>query len=325
MLFLTFYGTAGAGTTSNYAIIINENIIPLNKFEKNLKETIEKMQRVQSIDTESPEGQALVSITKRSLIQEYINQYLLANGGKKLGVGITTENVLRQIDRLKKGYPNEQEFLADLNNAGISFPELMDNVKGQLLTEGITKKLIENLAISDAEVERYLAKNPDFAKEQAKKQVLQIVVDDKAEAQYIIKKIKEGESFIKLAQDFSVDEETRGNGGDLGFIDLKMLPEKARKPVSRLKKGEISKIIEMGEQFFIFKAGPALIMNENKKNALKMYLRKILEENIFEKWLAKEKAEAQISVSSALEYFYNKDIDPGMIATWNASPGIQLP
>ena len=56
-----------------------------------------------------------------------------------------------------------------------------------------------------------------------------------------------------------------------------------------------------------------------------MYLRKILEENIFEKWLARERSAAEISVSSALEYFFNKDNDPGLVATWNAGSGIQLP
>ena len=87
--------------TPNYAIILNETIIPLDDYDHALDEALNSLQRIQYIDLNSPEGQAMVAITRKSLIQDMVNQYILENGSQQLGVTVATTNIHEQLRQLK--------------------------------------------------------------------------------------------------------------------------------------------------------------------------------------------------------------------------------
>ncbi|HET6516491.1 MAG TPA: peptidylprolyl isomerase [Thermodesulfovibrionales bacterium] len=66
----------------------------------------------------------------------------------------------------------------------------------------------------------------------------------KAKAEDILRKIKTGEDFAKLAAEFSDDPGSKTNGGDLGFFPKgKMMPD-FEKVAYSLKPGEVSDVFE---------------------------------------------------------------------------------
>ncbi|MFC1595982.1 peptidyl-prolyl cis-trans isomerase [Candidatus Margulisiibacteriota bacterium] len=308
---------------SEYAIIINHTIIPKNTYEQTLQTALDRLKQVQNINLNSAEGQALTAITKKSLIQDYITQHLLQDGAQQLGIIIITKNVQERLSLLKEGYPSEQEFIADISSEGISIPELVQNIRTQLLIEKIIQKLIDNIAVSETELEEFLAKNHEFALDNPKREISQIIVNDKTTAQALLLQLKDGADFAVLARENTIDAESQESEGSLGVIDLDMLPDRARKAVRNLPQNSLSKIIEIDDEYYIFKVGEIFRLNGNRREALRDYLFKEKQDHIFEDWLTKQKEAAQVTVNPALERFYGQPFEDEQFPTPNTIPAIE--
>ena len=109
----------------------------------------------------------------------------------------------------------------------------------------------------------------------------------KSFAQELIKRIEKGESFEKLAKEYSKDSKEKG--GDLGFVNLDSLTKNFRESLNKLKINEMTKEPVETEYGYhiILKTG------EKKKASLKELREKIIEK------LVKNKIEKDYSVIQA--------------------------
>ena len=307
--------------TIDYAVLIDDYIIPYSSYSKALKAAVKKMQLIQNKNFESTDNQALLLITKRDLLNDLINQYFMQRGAKKFKVQVTDKEIDTQLKNIiRSGYPSEKEFLADITAEGISRAEIVANIRTQLMKEKITHKLLENITVSKGEIADYLAQIPEQGKGMEKRLVSHIVVNDKEKAQMIRKRYLAGESFASLAAKFSIDAETVESGGNLGYIDLAMLPEKAQKEVSRLKKGDISKIIEIDNEYYLFQLGDILELGPRKLEALRLHLLQEKQEEFFDRWLERQKKQSQITLNPELRAIYYQKLDKESLPTLNAVP-----
>ncbi|MFH1428490.1 MAG: SurA N-terminal domain-containing protein [Candidatus Margulisiibacteriota bacterium] len=293
----------------NYVVVINDTLIPYDEYERAFEEAIQKMKYVHGIDIESSEGQALLAITRKSILEEFINYYLIQHGAEDMGVSITTKNIEKRLENLKAGYKNKAEFLADITAGGISISDLIKNIRKEMLIEKITQKLIETSAVSDDELGTLLENNPDLARDFSKRQVSQIIVSDVAIAREVVRRFKKGETFASLAKELSIDAETIETGGDLGYIDLNSLPVPSRKEVRRLKEKEISKVIEIDDEYYIYRVGEMLALDNQKRKALQDFLLNEKQEDIFGQWLIRQKNSSQITINPVLDPYYNESFD----------------
>ena len=79
-----------------------------------------------------------------------------------------------------------------------------------------------------------------------------ILVKKEALANEILEKLNRGESFGKLAEQFSIDG-SRKSGGDLGFFGRGAMVREFEKAAFSLKKGEISGIVRTQYGYHIIK------------------------------------------------------------------------
>ena len=75
----------------------------------------------------------------------------------------------------------------------------------------------------------------------------------KKEAEEIYKKVKAGEDFATLAKEYSQDEYSAVNGGDLGFVEKGQMVPEFEAAAFGLKKGEVSEIVESQYGYHIIK------------------------------------------------------------------------
>jgi TonB family protein len=80
----------------------------------------------------------------------------------------------------------------------------------------------------------------------------EIVCNDAAMADSIYALLVGGRSFDSLAGQFSVAP-SRTHGGRLGSVDLRTLPQHIRASIQRLEKAGITKPLELGRQYVIYK------------------------------------------------------------------------
>jgi parvulin-like peptidyl-prolyl isomerase len=79
-----------------------------------------------------------------------------------------------------------------------------------------------------------------------------ILVEKESLAKEILEKIKNGESFSKMAEQYSIDG-SRRRGGDLGFFGKGMMVADFEKAAFALQKGEVSGVIKTQFGYHIIK------------------------------------------------------------------------
>lgn len=188
----------------------------------------------------------------RQILDELIMDKLVAKAAANETV--SDEEVTAEIAKLKKQFPTEEAFEAQLKEAGQTPEKLNSAIRTMLQQQKWMKSQVNDQdKISDADVKKFYDanteefKNPDTVKAShilflVNKDDPEDVVKKKEEAakKAAARANKKGEDFNKLAKELSEEPGAKESGGDLGFFAKdRMVPEFADAAFS-LKVGEIS-------------------------------------------------------------------------------------
>jgi len=167
-----------------------------------------------------------------------------------------------------------------------------------LAYEYLQKEVGGKVTVSEEEIKDYYENNKDefITPEMVKARHILIRTDRNAtemekkkakeKAEAILKRIKGGEDFVKLASEFSEDHGSKPRGGDLGFFPRGRMVKPFEDAAFALKPGEVSEVIESPFGYHIIK------VEERKEALLEPYEQ--AKENIREK-LLQEKRTARVN------------------------------
>jgi parvulin-like peptidyl-prolyl isomerase len=126
-------------------------------------------------------------------------------------------------------------------------------------------------------------------------------VEERSAAEDIMKKLSQGESFSKLAKQYSIDPLSSGNGGDLGFIEPDQMPKEFDRVLFHMKPGDISSIIRTDFGFHIIKCGeiipPKKIATETTTEKIRNFLRQERQRDLFDRWFERIKNDARVEIN----------------------------
>jgi foldase protein PrsA len=167
------------------------------------------------------------TISKDELYDEMVKQYgaataeqliadkIVASEAKKEKVTITDKELNEEVDKLKESYGGEEVFNQMLESNNTTVDVLKDDLKNYLT---IRKLLEPQIKITDEELQTYFDENKDSFGEAEQVKASHILVADEATAKEIKQKLADGADFAELAKEYSTDEGTKENGGELGFF-----------------------------------------------------------------------------------------------------------
>ena len=102
---------------------------------------------------------------------------------------------------------------------------LLDDLSRGVLSQQImNQQLASKINITETDLETYYAANKTKFVEPAKARISHILVTEEQQAKDLIKRLKDGEDFAKLAKEHSIDEETKSTGGNISIDVIKGAP-----------------------------------------------------------------------------------------------------
>jgi foldase protein PrsA len=148
-------------------------------------------------------------------VDQLIADKIVASEAKKEKVTITDKEMNAEVDKLKASYGGEDVFEQMLTSNNTSLDALKEDLKNYLT---LRKLLAPQIKISDEELKSYFNENKDSLGEAEQVKASHILVEDEATAKEIKQKLTDGADFAALAKEYSTDEGSKENGGELGFF-----------------------------------------------------------------------------------------------------------
>jgi len=223
------------------------------------------------------ESEDQVQLRRLEVLLSLIDNEIMLQRAEKAGLVATDDEVTARLNELKAPYTKE-EFDKQLKEWGLSLDELKARVrKDESVKKLFNKDITSKINISDADITNFYNENRgSFNLPEPSIHMAQIVVtshadpnvrnlkndkaknDDEAKRkiQAIESRLKQGEDFAMVAQNYSEDPQTTPNGGDLGFLPESSLDQTSpelRKLVLSLQPGQLSPIIHTQDGYRLLK------------------------------------------------------------------------
>lgn len=148
-------------------------------------------------------------------VEQLIADKIVASEAKKEKVNVSDKELNAEVDKLKESYGGEEVFNQMLESNNTTVDALKEDIKNYLT---IRKLLEPQIKITDEEMQTYFDENKDSFGEAEQVKASHVLVEDEATAKEIQQKLKDGADFAELAKEYSTDEGTKENGGELGFF-----------------------------------------------------------------------------------------------------------
>ncbi|MFO1281107.1 MAG: peptidylprolyl isomerase [Burkholderiales bacterium] len=205
--------------------------------------------------------EAEIAKLQREVGDRVVNDVLLAKEAARRGIKPDTAAVARQLDALTARYKGSENWK---QTSATVLPALEKRLKQESALEQLEKQVRAVPAPTDRQIEAYYSAHQDkFTEpEQVRLSVILLKVDPsspkaawegaKNEGASIVKRIRSGAAFDKLAELHSQDA-SASKGGAMGYVHQGMLPEPAQLAVDKLKAGEVADPVVLLEGVAIFR------------------------------------------------------------------------
>ena len=159
-------------------------------------------------DYQTLQTQAVAYLVQR---EEY------AREADKLGIDVTDQQIAKKVEEVKKQYfgGSQARFEKGLKDQGYTKATLEEDIRSQLLTEGIYKQVTNDAKVTDADVKSFYEKNRSDYTVPESRSVRHILVKTKADADRIRTELVNGGDFAALAKANANDPGSKDAGGKL--------------------------------------------------------------------------------------------------------------
>jgi peptidyl-prolyl cis-trans isomerase SurA len=254
---------------------VNDSIITRSDFERSKSELQQELKQ-QGIPDNDPRAKE----KEKDVLRDLIDQQLLLDKGKDLGITGDTE-LVKRLDELRKELKLDtmEDLEKEAQKQGVSFEDYKQQIRNQIITQQvISHEVAPKIAnqITDKEVQDYYDKHKSELEQPESVDLSEILVstgtstpnvdanappppDDPAKiaaaeqkAKQLLASIKGGAKFEDVAKKSS-DGPTAEQGGELGEFKRGTLAKELEDTTFNLKPGDVTDVIRTKQGFVILK------------------------------------------------------------------------
>lgn len=309
LIFLSLFSAAfvEARTIEKVVTIVNDQVITLSDVN-NFKKRLQTGGLVDDALMRMTDAKSLLA-SRDALLNYMIDERVLDSEVKHKGLEVTIERVEQEIRNIAKGNNISRNQLRDaLAAKGVTMSQYQDFIKTSLERQSLIEREISSkVRISDDDINSYyLAKKGPSGAQIFEYQLAHILFNPKnpggtegaiSRAKAVLEKLKNGQPFDKMAEQYSED----GNftkGGLLGTFRAGEMVKEIEASVSKLSPGEISGIVKTGQGFHIIKVIKRTLVSDPRLEEERESIRNTLYGEAFKRqfrlWLDQRRDEAFI-------------------------------
>jgi peptidyl-prolyl cis-trans isomerase SurA len=278
---------------------------------------------------------------KLNVLDELINNQILVEHASHVGITVSEAEVDNEVAKLQTPYSAE-EFRKRMRDQGLEMEDLRQELRRNIIiTKLINKDIVSNIKVSDADIASYYQRNkasfnvPETAYHLAQIEVTPVadpevrnLKNDDAKTpaaaarkiQALYARLRAGDDFATVAQEYSEDPRTASGGGDMGFIPASALDAtpQLKQAVVSLQVNQFTGIIRTASGYHIIKllgVEPAAthtlselrvqnairqtLRNEREQLLKAAYIETLRDKAKVENYLAEQIVKGQLSPSSS--------------------------
>jgi peptidyl-prolyl cis-trans isomerase SurA len=246
---------------------VNNQIITRTEFQRSKEQLRQEAQQQDPTHVDK-----IVAEKDKDVLRDLIDQQLLLEKGKDLGITGDTE-LIKKLDDMRKEM--NLDTMEDLEKAatsqGVSFEDFKQNMRNQIITQQVIGKEVgSRMSISKEEEQQFYEQHKREMEQPERIKLSEILVstekknaadtstDDQriagaqAKADDLLAQIGKGAKFEDIAKKFS-DGPSAAQGGDLGYFNRGALAKELEDKTFAMKAGDLSDVIRTKQGFVILK------------------------------------------------------------------------
>ena len=215
---------------------VNGQGIPLDPYNKQMAQAQAALVQNGGLNPNTPQGQEAIKSLKQQVLDQMINDVVIALQADKEGIKVTDNDLNARLAQMIQDAGSVERLNDYLKTNQLSLADLCSQVRNQL--------------IGEAMLNRVTAALPQNAEQVHARHIL---VASAQQAQAIRDQLLQGKDFVALAKQYSLDEATKNNGGDLGWFPKDVMDPRFEAIAFQLRPSQISEVVQTQFGFHIIK------------------------------------------------------------------------
>ncbi|HEY6555018.1 MAG TPA: peptidylprolyl isomerase [Vicinamibacteria bacterium] len=201
----------------------------------------------------------------KQVLDGMVAQALLLQDAQRQGVVVSDDELKPQMAALRGRFPDEATYKKALEQEGLTEKELQEKLRQEaVIQKYVGTRVFNEVAVTDQVAREFYDKNQDKMQRPERAHLRHILIlvapnaapadkeKARAKAEDLLKKIKGGEDFAKLAAENSDDTGSKVRGGDLSWVSRGQAPPPFEQAAFALAKpNDLSGVVESPAGFHI--------------------------------------------------------------------------
>lgn len=243
---------------------VNNEIITKSEYDKSLSQTEEDTRQDCKGKCTPEQLQAEIENRKKNALRDLVDQSLLAQRGKDLGISVETD-VVKQLDqiRIQNNLKDLDELEKAVSSQGLNWEDFKNNIRNHILTQKVVSQEVgSHINIGESDARKYYDEHKTGFVRPEQVALREIIVntegkkdsdlpDLKKKAETALKRVKDGEDFGEIAKRLS-DGSTKDQGGYIGTFKRGELAKQLEDVVFAMKRNDLTDVIETKQGYLVF-------------------------------------------------------------------------